>query len=88
MGGVDLFGLDPESEQTIVLGGQVLLTGGASGVPDNGPGRTHGPEPLERRAGARPLSKLDRGSPRNGRVEPVGYPERHYRTNVRTCRVA
>src|SRR5690625_2280668 len=31
---VDAFGLDAEAEQGIALGGEVLLIGGASGVPD------------------------------------------------------
>jgi hypothetical protein len=31
---VDPLGLDPEAEETVALGGEVLLIGGASGVPD------------------------------------------------------
>ena len=40
---VDPLGLDAEPEQGVALGGQVLLIGGASGVPDKQ--RAHGAPP-------------------------------------------
>jgi hypothetical protein len=40
---VDPLGLDAQAEQGIALGGEVLLIGGASGVPDKQ--RAHGAPP-------------------------------------------
>ncbi|MGH3602040.1 MAG: hypothetical protein ACRDQH_17475, partial [Pseudonocardiaceae bacterium] len=42
---VDPLGLDAEGEETVALGGEVLLIGGASGVPDKQ--RAHGAPPME-----------------------------------------
>jgi hypothetical protein len=40
---LDPFGLDAQAEQGVALGGEVLLIGGASGVPDKQ--RAHGAPP-------------------------------------------
>jgi prevent-host-death family protein len=90
---VDPLGLDTETEQGVALGGQILLIGGASGVPDKQ--RAHGTPPGLGPVGSRVAPTRASGSARLKQQDAPGLrlqgwqPGAHrFRRVAATCVVA